>query len=392
MKILFVNKFLYSVGGSETYIFELGQKYVEMGDEVQYFGLADSRNIVGNIYDIYVNDYRKIKIVNPLKLIYSKKAKQRMTEMLDKYCPDIVHFNNISYDLTSSVIEACKKKNVPCVMTIHDPQLICPNHRLFIERDSKICEDCLTKGFFSCVKNRCIKDSFIKSLIGYFEAKRNAKFGYYDYLSAYICPSQFIADKLAQGGYERSKLKVIRNFSNCEQAKTLSQKEDYALYFGRLGKEKGIELMLKALPKNKKLIIAGKGPLENEVRSNKQIEYVGFKSGNELKDLISKARFTIYPSIWYENSPFSIIESISLGTPVLGSNLGGIPELIQNNVTGLLFESGNEFDLRDKMEIMFTNDPLIESLSNNCLKSKIVTSIAEYAQYTKELYINILNA
>ena len=176
MKILFVNKFLYPVGGSETYIFELGQKYIELGDEVQYFGLADSRNIVGNAYDAYVDDYRKSKIVNPLKLIYSKIAERRMAEILDKFCPDIVHFNNISYDLTSSVIEACKKKNIPCVMTIHDPQLICPNHRLFIERDLKICEDCLTKGFYSCVKNRCIKDSFIKSLIGYFEAKRNSKY------------------------------------------------------------------------------------------------------------------------------------------------------------------------------------------------------------------------
>lgn len=391
MKILFVNKFLYPVGGSETYIFELGQKYIELGDEVQYFGLADSRNIVGNAYDVYVDDYRKSKIVNPFKLIYSKIAERRMAEILDKFCPDIVHFNNISYDLTSSVIEACKKKNIPCVMTIHDSQLICPNHRLFIERDLKICEDCLTKGFYSCVKNRCIKDSFIKSLIGYFEAKRNSKYGYYNYLSAYICPSEFIASKLAQGGYEKSKLKVIRNFSNCEQVKILSKKEDYALYFGRLGKEKGIELMLKALPQNRKLVIAGKGPLENKVRSNKQIEYVGFKSGKELKELISKARFTIYPSIWYENSPFSIIESISLGTPVLGSNLGGIPELIQNNITGLLFESGNELDLRDKMETMFSDDALIQNLAQNCLNSKIVISIEEYAQQVRELYNNILN-
>lgn len=390
MKILLVNKFLYPVGGAETYMIELGTELSALGHDVQYFGLENGNNTVGNRFHIYAEDYRRKKFQNPFALIYSRKIKKQMTELLGQFQPDVVHFNNISYDLTSSVIDACKDENIPCVMTMHDPQLVCPNHRLYIESKAKICEECLHKGFGACIKNRCIKGSLLKSVIGYLEAQKNRKKGCYDFLSAYICPSLFMQEKLSQGGYDRNKMVVFRNFSDCKRNQTVCKKGKYALYFGRLGEEKGIRLLLNSLPEEGELLIAGRGPLEEEVRQNPKVRYVGFQSGEALKKLIEEARFTVYPSIWYENSPFSVIESMSYGTPVLGTNLAGIAELVADNETGLLFENKNSRDLKAKMQLLFSDDDLIERLSKNCLQKKLVPTLREYAEKMTEIYLDVI--
>ncbi|WP_105303426.1 glycosyltransferase [Anaerolactibacter massiliensis] len=143
---------------------------------------------------------------------------------------------------------------------------------------------------------------------------------------------------------------------------------DYVLYFGRFSEEKGIGTLLKVarmLP-NVKFIFAGKGPLEEEVNRVSNIENVGFQSGEPLEKLIREALVSVYPSEWYENCPFSVMESQMYGTPVIGADIGGIPELIQTGKTGEVFQSSNAEKLKAKIEQFWNDRIMCQRYSENC--------------------------
>lgn len=383
MKVLLVNKFLYPKGGSETYVFEVGKALQNQGCSVSYFGQGNENNIVGNSQNLLAKE----KALNPFSLIYSRDAYKKIMKLLKVEKPDIVHLNNINFQLTPSIIYAARDCNVPVVWTIHDPQLVCPNHRLFIEQKMEVCTKCIHGDVKNCVKNRCFASSLLKSIIGFLEAKKYLKSDIYGYVSQFICPSQFMADML-KNRFADDKITVLRNY--CKFSKNIcADKDDYILYYGRISEEKGIRTLLKAMPSDIKLKIAGKGPLENIMTGlPDNIEFVGFKSGDELKELIRRAKFSIYPSEWYENCPFSIIESISFGTPVIGANIGGIPELIDEGKTGLLFEAGNEQDLKNKITHLYNSPEILSEMINNTANCNF-KGLNEYCDSLIELYKSV---
>jgi glycosyltransferase involved in cell wall biosynthesis len=392
MKILMVNKYLYEKGGADKYAIELGTALKKAGHDVQFFGTRSKNNIVGNKNGILVDDFEESKFVAPSTLIYSRDAKKKMIHLLKIFKPDIVHFNNISYHLTTSVIDACQSLSIPSVMTIHDPQLVCPNHMLY--HDGHICRDCLDqRNFNPCLEHRCIKGSFLKSYLGYRESNFVHKRGTYNLISRFICPSCFIQKILIDGGYKESKTTLMRNFSNMSVAKSVPTKKDYILFFGRLSPEKGLDTLLTALPSDVKLIIAGQGPLALKLELNERnnVSFVGYKTGDELRKLIQEAMFSVYPSKWYENCPLSVFESISCCTPVVGSNLGGIPELIEDGKTGLLFDSNSPVDLKAKIENLYHNGKLLRDMYYNCLAFKKAPTINEYMESMINLYREVIN-
>jgi glycosyltransferase involved in cell wall biosynthesis len=392
MKILMVNKYLYEKGGADKYAIELGTALKDTGHDVQFFGTRNKNNVVGNKDDILVNDFEESKIIAPSALIYSRDAKKKMVQLLKAFKPDVAHFNNISYHLTTSIIDACQSLSIPSVMTIHDPQLVCPNHMLY--HDGQVCCDCLKQhNFKPCLEHRCIKGSFLKSYLGYKESNFVHKRGTYNLISRFICPSCFIQKALIDGGYQESKTTFMRNFSNMSVAKSVPAKKDYILFFGRLSPEKGLDTLLAALPNDVKLIIAGQGPLSLKLEHNEHsnISFVGYKTGDELRKLIQEARFSVYPSRWYENCPLSVFESISCCTPVIGSNLGGIPELIDDGKTGLLFDANNPTDLKTKIENLYHNERLLNDMYNNCLAFKKVPTINEYTESMINLYKEVIH-
>lgn len=174
MKILMVNKYLYVVGGAEKYMFSLGDELKKQGHEVQYFGISSPKNIAGNDWNITAKCYENslVQKINLHSMVYSKSAKKSMDRLLDLYKPDIVHLNNINYQLTPSIIYSAKERNIPVVWTLHDCQLVCPSHRMYLEKQSKICTACFDGDFSNCIKNKCIGNSYIKSMIGCAESKR----------------------------------------------------------------------------------------------------------------------------------------------------------------------------------------------------------------------------
>lgn len=383
MKVLIVNKFLYPNGGSETYIFEIGKRLEDLGHEVQFFGMEHKGRIVGNKVNAYTADMdfhsgKLDKLLYPFKIIYSFDARKQIRKVLDNMQPDVVHMNNINFQITPSIIDEIKKyekqngRKVRLVFTAHDSQWVCPNHLMRIPSTNENCDKCLSGNNFHCTKNRCIHNSLLKSIIGTIEANLYKHRKTYAKVDTIICPSRFMYNKFRRDKILASDKLIMRHnfFVKSEDFDRVSilPKKDYVLYFGRYSEEKGMATLLNAVKRLPEIpfVFAGSGPLENEVRNVENIENRGFVTGEELHTLIRQARFSILPSECYENCPFTVMESISYGTPVIGSNIGGIPELIGEDGTGLEFESRDVDDLMENIYRLWNDEEKQTVLEKNC--------------------------
>lgn len=389
MRILLVNKFLYPKGGAETYTFSLGKILQEHNHKVEYFGLKNDKNIVGNNVNSLVNDMDFSKglfknITAIFRIIYNFQAKRKIRKVLNDFNPDIVHLNNIHYHLTPSIIIETNKwrqkhnKKCKIIYTAHDYQLICPSHGMF-DVNIKPCELCLDGKYKHCFKTKCLKNSSLKSLIGMIDGYFWKYNKVYSYVDRIICCSNFLKEKLDTQDRFKNKTITIHNFKDIKSLKNV-KKENYIIEFGKLCKDKGTDTLLevaKTMP-DEKFIFVGYGPSVEKMKDIPNVDYYGFKNGEELYKLISEAKLSVTPSEWYENCPFSVIESISLGTPVVGSNIGGIPELLCKGKNGELFEAGNVKDLKKAILRIISDKEKLEKYSNNCTKTIFETSESYY--------------
>ena len=397
MKILMINKFLHPNGGSETYIFRLGDYLKSQGHEVQYFGMEHTGRCVGNRVNAYTSDMdfhggsKLSKLTYPIKTIYSSEARKKLRLVLEDFRPDVCHLNNFNYQLTPSIlleIAKWKREGHPCrvVYTAHDLQLVCPNHMCSNPNTGENCEKCLGGHFLNCTKGKCIHGSLAKSAVGTLEAVLWNGCGVYKNIDVIICCSEFLKTKMGTNPLFAGKTVAIHNFVD-RISYEKAEKKDYVLYFGRFSREKGIDTLIqvcKALPEIP-FIFAGTGPLEEEIAGVPNIQNVGFQRGQALETLIREARFSVYPSEWYENCPFSVMESQMYGTPVLGANIGGIPELIEPGKTGELFESGNAAQLKEKIQALWKNRELTDRYSENCADVRF-DDVARYTEKLMKLY------
>lgn len=396
MKILIINKFLYSNGGSETYIFKLGKALKQHGHEVQYFGMNHEGRCVGNRVNAYTSDMNfhgrttLSKLAYPIKTIYSSEARVQLRKVLNDFLPDACHLNNFNYQLTPSIILEIvrwrKETGHKCkiVFTAHDYQLVCPNHLLRNPNVNQNCEACLGGHFLNCVKGKCIHGSLLKSTIGMMEAEFWKWKGTYKYIDIMVCCSEFMKSKMDSNPLFSTKTVTMHNFIDNVEWKEV-KKKDYVLYFGRFSEEKGISTLINVcseLP-DIQFVFAGTGPLEDAIKGISNIKNVGFQRGKALERLIREARFSICPSECYENCPFSVMESQMYGTPVLGANIGGISELIQVGKTGELFESGNAKELKKKIKKLWESKELCVEYSMNCKNINFDTIDEYYAKIIK---------
>lgn len=390
MKILLVNKFHYLKGGSEKYYFELAKLLKEHGHQVAFFSMQDEKNITTGDKEYFVEkiDLNTGSKLKALDVIFSKTNYEKMKEALEDFKPDIVHINNFQRQLSASIIKAIKEKNISIVFTAHDVQAICPAITM-MDNNKNICEKCIHGKYLNCIKKKCNKDSTLKSIIGAIE-------GYYyrinkiytkkiDYI---ITPSEFYKIKLIEDGISGDKIEAIHNFVELSKYDLKTLDEGYALYFGRLSKEKGILNLINAFSKMDRgaLYIAGEGPeketIEKIIKENNmqdRVKLLGFLNSDEMKEYIRKCKFVVVPSIWYENCPYSVMETLAIGKPVIGADIGGIPELVRNNECGLIYDYDNTTELYEKMKRMFEDKELTEKFGKNAKKLAINL-------YGKELY------
>ena len=284
-------------------------------------------------------------------------VKSKWNALLSSFQPDIVHLHNIHSQLSPIIAKEAYNKNIPVFWTLHDYKLLCPASA-FLDSNGSVCEDCLSSSI-SVYKKNCIKRSKLASFIGYLEAKKWNSTILSRYTTTFISPSQFLRNQMIKGGYDPNIISQIYNFSNNEkfENKVIETREKNIVYVGRISIEKGVETLCKAFCKidNAKLLIIGDGPLKNKLEktySSTSIQFLGFQNWNKIKEILQKASFLVIPSEWYENNPLTILEAFSLGTPVLGANIGGIPELISTNKNGMIFKSRDITDLEQKIKMM----------------------------------------
>ena len=398
MKILMINKFLYPNGGSETYIFKLGDYLSSQGHEVQYFGMEHEGRCVGNRVEAYTSNMdfhggsKLQKLTYPIKTIYSSEARKKIRLVLEDFQPEVCHLNNFNFQLTPSVILEIRKwekesgRKVRIVFTAHDSQLVCPNHLMINPITSQRCDKCLGGRFINCVKGKCIHGSLAKSVIGALEGYYWGLRRTYAQIDAVISPSYFLAQKLGSDPILKKRLVVLHNFIDRPTEQTY-EKKDYVVYFGRYSQEKGIATLLEVVRQLPDIpfVFAGSGPLEEEVNKLPNIENRGFLSGEALRQLISEARFSVFSSECYENCPFSVMESQMYGTPVLGADIGGIPELIRVGETGELFEAGNISALKQGILSLWQDKEKTTKYSENCAQCQFDV-IDRYCEKLMEIY------
>ena len=356
MRIILANKFYYRRGGDCIYTLNLEQLLKAHGHEAAVFSMNYPENLESSWQEYWPKNMSKFDVFR--RPFGSNSVKRLFTRLVDEFKPDVVHLNNIHTQLSPVIAEIAHKKGVKVVWTIHDYKLLCPRYDC-LQNGKTICEECYTdkKGV---LKHSCMKNSKAASIIAYYEARKWCKEKLETYTDMFICPSQFMADKMATGGFNKKKLNALCNFIDIEKCKKEQyEKGNYYCFIGRLSNEKGARTLIEAskqLPY--KLVVIGGGPLEEELKANgsDNIEFVGFKQWDEIKELVGNARFSVIPSEWYENNPLSVIEAQCLGTPVLGARIGGIPELVVEGETGMTFESGNVDDLKDKIVEMWNTD------------------------------------
>jgi glycosyltransferase involved in cell wall biosynthesis len=364
LKILLANKFYYHRGGAEVYVINLESLLRDRGHEVAVFSMQHPENLSSEHEKYFPKevDFTRIKLRDFFTYVFrplgSKEVKDKFSRLLEEFCPDVVHLNNAHSQLSPVIAKIAHKKGIKIVWTLHDYKMLCPRYDCM--RNAAPCNLCYTDKW-AAVRYSCLKNNRLASILAWLEAEMWNRQKLENYTTTFICPSDFLRNEMICGGFHSHKLTTLNNFIDAGKIThpVCTGKKNYYCYLGRLSPEKGLETLLKAaraLPYTLRII--GSGILEQSLKQKYQTENIifeGHKSWREIEGIVGQALFSVIPSEWLENNPFAILESLALGTPVLGARIGGIPELIEENGNGLLFESGNEDDLRNKIRLFFDN-------------------------------------
>lgn len=362
MKILLANKFYYTRGGDCICTINLEELLIKNGHEVAIFAMQHPQNLP-TPWDKYfpseINFKLGLGMLEAFKRPFgTNEVKKKFNLLLDNFCPDVLHVHNIHSQLSPIIIQIAHQRGIRVIWTLHDYKLLCPRYDC-LRNSSILCEECFTDKH-KVLDYKCMKGSYIASFLAYKEAVKWNKECLEVSTDVFLSPSHFLAHKMEQGGFNKKKIHILCNF--IDVSKTLInnyEKQDYYCFIGRLSHEKGVSTLIEAakqLPY--KLKIIGTGPMESELKEmgiTDNIEFLGYKNWTEIKVIVGKARFSVISSEWYENNPLSVIEAHCLGTPVLGAHIGGIPELIEEGVSGMLFEAKDVLDLKRKIKMMFTH-------------------------------------
>lgn len=383
MKILEVNNHFEVKGGSERVFLNTIDLLKSHNHEVRFF--SSSSKISSTLVDRHGTlfpAHHKIKdkknyFKNSIDFIYNKKIKAAFENEVVTFKPDIIHFHIFYGRISNSVIDILKKYKCKSIMSVHEYRMLCPSYTM-INSKNEICNKCSTGNYLHAITNRCIKGNIFYSGLAAIECfSRDMLFDYKKHISHFVMVSNFVKE-LHEKNYPELKFKSSRiyNFhriSSAHKQFTNEQKTIDITYFGRLSSEKGINTFLKSVTGlNLNVNILGTGPeykgLKQQYGSSK-IKFHGFISGGELIEFIRKTKFVIVPSEWYENNPMTVIESFSLGVPVIGSNIGGIPELVLERKTGFLFKPADGIDLKKCIDRAINcSSAEYKMMSENCFK------------------------
>jgi glycosyltransferase involved in cell wall biosynthesis len=366
-RVLLVNKFYYPRGGDCIVVINTEALLRDNGVETEVFAMRYPENLAARYQDMFASE---VSFGGGLGKQW--KALQRtlgrggvaasFEAVLDDFKPDVVHLHNVHSYLSPVVGELAHKRGIRVVWTLHDYKLLCPRYDCLLE--GKPCERCYTGAKANVLAHRCMKGSLPASAVAWIEAMKWNRRRLEESTDLFVCPSEFMADKMRSGGFDAAKIKVLNNFldpvkfTHYQSVDNTAPRGDYYCYVGRLSQEKGISTLLEVasrLPYRFK--VAGGGPLEQELRSRfancDNIEFMGMLDAPAVAHLLTGSRLSVVPSQWYENNPLSVVEALCAGTPVAGSNMGGIPELIDSE-NGVIFQPYDQASMSTAITMSMT--------------------------------------
>lgn len=303
------------------------------------------------------------------RIVSASDSKFAVRGLLRDLKPDIVHVHNTFAMISPSVYEVCQQEDIPVVQTLHNYRLLCPASTLY--RDGGSCEECVTHSLLRSVRYACYRDSRLMSgALALMLNTHRSRQTWTTQIDSYIAISSFLRDKFVHAGFAAQKISVKPNFVDLDPG-TRSTPGDYALFLGRLSPEKGLQMLLQAwerLPSPIPLLIAGDGPMRHDLEAEvarkqlQRIHFTGRLTREQAFEAVKKAAFVVVPSIWYEPFGLVIAEAFACGTPVLGAFVGAIQEMIDDQVTGLHFDSGNPDALAKKVAWAWGHLPEMEEM------------------------------
>jgi len=405
MKILMCNKYNFVKGGAERYLFDLKAGLRGMGHTVIDFSVSSARNEHSDYSGCFVRekDYSKKSqwdIIRDLQAgvdsIYSWEAKRKISSLIDASKPDIAHIHNIYHQISSSILHALRRKKIPVVMTLHDYKLICPNYSLFTQGEP--CERCEGGGYYNALAHKCLKNSYMASFAACLEMYMTKALKIYENsVDLFIAPSKFILSKMVEFGIDQSRIKYLPYAIDLGQFNRVAKPGEYILYSGEVSEKKGVGLFLQCAReiRDVPVKIAGDGPDKDKYRSYcfaqglKNVEFLGHKSRPDLASVIRNALFVVVPSQWPEVCGLAVYEAFACAKCVVAANTGGIPELVEDNVTGLLFQPSDQLGLLEKINYLLRYPEQREKFGNNaCQKIAGFNDRAKHYQGLIGIYEN----
>lgn len=366
-RVLLVNKFYYPRGGDCVVVLNTEALLRENGVEAQVFAMEYPQNLPAHYQDRFAsrvtfdggmgNRWRALQ-----RTLGNGDIRERFEAVLDDFKPDVVHMHNIHSYLSPVVGELAHKRGIRVVWTLHDYKLLCPRYDCLL--GGKPCEKCFGGSKLGVIANRCMKSSLPASVVAWLEVVKWNRRTLEKNTDLFICPSEFMAMKMRESGFDAGKIKVLNNFLDPVKLKQYqaidnsTEREDYYCFVGRLSAEKGVSDLLDVASRLPyRIKVAGSGTLEPAMRIKyadcPNIEFLGMLDAPDVASLLVGARFSIVPSQWYENNPLSVVESLCAGTPVAGSTMGGIPELIDSS-NGIVFQPYDKETLETAITMSMT--------------------------------------
>jgi glycosyltransferase involved in cell wall biosynthesis len=352
LKVCLVNTYHYRRGGDSTYTFDLAELLRARGHEVFHFAMKHRYNARCPQEEFFVDsvDYRETsetggpvsRLRDFLRSLYSPEARRKFAALLDETQPDVVHLQNFRRHLTFSIVGAARERGIPVVFTAHDYDPVCPGSLLFA--GGEVCEVCGGKYYYRALARRCKQGSLAGTAAVALESYFVRLMRYFNGIECIITPSAFARRKLIEYGFDPERVEVIHNFVHTDALEPSRAEGDYVLFFGRLAPEKGIDVLIDAAASvsGVRFVVAGEGPRRELLEARcaragaSNVEFIGYVDREDLVPLIRDSMFVVVPSICYENFPYNILESFALGKPVIGSDIGGIPEMVEHGDTGFL--------------------------------------------------------
>lgn len=351
MRILHVNKFFDMRDGVDIYVHELMRRQTSAGHETHILATRSPLNVATPDARFFTvrHDYSKSEgalrdMRKATAFVWNREARRAMRQAIAEFKPDVIHLHNVYHHLTTSILAEIRKARVPCVQTLHDYKLACPNYKMFTE--GAVCERCRGGRYYEAIKHHCLWPTFSANALGALEMGfTKATQAYERTVRTFICPSKFMADKMTEWGEPPSKMSVILNPTEVS-SRQATRDGGYILNAGRLAVEKGVDVLIRAVARipEIKLKIAGTGPEEARLKKlteelgAKNVLFLGFVRRADNLELWEKAQALVVPSVWYENASIAVLEAMGQGLPVMASRIGGLPEQIVDGESGLLFE------------------------------------------------------